>query len=169
MDEVKYALIAYGLEKLASVTGGDATELLSDLGEIPAVNWQRYKNLLGGTGQREEEMLSSIFSYVVLRDEEQPPLTYLAARPLALDEQTLFPVSPEEARKKSNLGKLWKGFVGEYNQLRKSFGLDNNAFFEGFYHLYHKYAWAVPCTYGEPGVSLFQQWKAVASSYNRIS
>jgi CRISPR-associated protein Csm1 len=160
---MKSALIAYGLEKLASVTGGNAAELLSALGEIPTVNWEKYKNLLGGTGQREEEMLSSIFSYVVLRNEEQPPLTYLAARPLALDDQTLFPVSLKKAKERSNWDKLWRGFVGEYGQLRKRLNSDEDAFFEGFYHLYHKYAWAVPCTYGERGVSLFQQWKAVAA------
>jgi hypothetical protein len=86
LDEVKSALVAYGLEKLASVTGGDAAELLSGLGEIPAVNWQDYEVLLGGTGRQEEEMLLSIFSRVVLRNDEQPTLTYLAAQPLALDE-----------------------------------------------------------------------------------
>lgn len=162
MNEVKRALVAYGLEKLASVTGGDAAELLSALGEIPAVNWQGYEDLLGGTGQQ-EEVLSSIFSHVVLGDMERPPLTYLAAQPLALNEETLFPVSLEKARARSNPDELWRGFVGEYDQLRKSLGLDNNAFFEGFYHLYHKYAWTVPCAYGEPGVSLFQQWKAIAA------
>lgn len=159
MDEMKRALIAYGLEKLASVTGGDAAELLSD----STVNWRDYEALLGGTGQREEDVLSSIFSRVVLRGEESPSLTYLAAQELALDEQSLFPVSLEKARERSKLDELWSGFVGEYNQLRQRFGEDADAFFEGFYHLYHKWAWAVPCTYGERGVSLFQQWKAVAA------
>lgn len=161
MNEVKRALVAYGLEKLAEVTGEDANQLVVELGERATLD--RYEALLGGTGQREEEVLSSIFSYIALRDKEQPPLTYLAARPLALDEQTLFPVSPEGARKKSNLGELWQGFVGEYDQLRQRFGQDADAFFEGFYHLYQKWAWAVPCTYGEPGVSLFEQWKAMAA------
>jgi CRISPR-associated protein Csm1 len=163
LDEVKHALVAYGLEKLASVTGGDAAELLSDLGEIPVVNWQGYEDLLGGTGQQEEEVLSSIFSRVVLRDDAHPPLTYLAAQSLALNEKTLFPVSPETARAGSKLDELWSGFAGEYDQLRQRFGQDADAFFEGFYHLYHKWAWAVPCTHGERGVSLFQQWKAVAA------
>jgi len=27
----------------------------------------------------------------------------------------------------------------------------------------HRYAWALPCAYGEEGVSLFEQWKAVAA------
>jgi CRISPR/Cas system-associated protein Cas10 (large subunit of type III CRISPR-Cas system) len=40
---------------------------------------------------------------------------------------------------------------------------DEGVFFEGFYHLYYKWTWAVPCAYGEPGVSLFEQWKAVAA------
>jgi len=163
LNEVKSALVAYGLEKLASVTGDDAAELLSDLGEILTVNWQRYESLLGGTGKQEQQALSSIFSYVVLRDEEHPPLTYLAAQEMALDEQTLFPVSSKKAQEKSNLVKLWEDFAGEYDQLQDKLGLDKDAFFEGFYHLYHRYAWAVPCTHGEPGVSLFQQWKAVAA------
>ena len=41
-----------------------------------------------------------IVAYVVLRDEKDPPLTYLAAQELALDEQTLFPVSLEKARER---------------------------------------------------------------------
>jgi CRISPR-associated protein Csm1 len=161
LDEVRSALVAYGLEKLAEVTGEDANQLVMELGETAALD--QYEALLGGTGQREEEVLSSIFSYIALRDKEQPPLTYLAAQPLALDEQTLFPVSLGKAQERSDLGKLWKDFTGEYDQLQKKLGSDKAAFFEGFYHLYHRYAWAVPCTHGERGVSLFEQWKAVVA------
>ncbi len=178
MDEVRSALAAYGLEKLANLTGGDARQLISDLGEIPTVNWQDYEGLLGGRGDQ-EEALSCIFSWIALPDKDGqrtlPDTAHYVAQRLALKQTVLFPhlvkdedgqerlATPGEAREASDLAGLWRGFEEEYRILVERPGSDEDAFFEGFYHLYHKYAWAVPCTYGEPGVSLFQQWKAVAA------
>jgi CRISPR-associated protein Csm1 len=178
LDEVKSVLVAYGLEKLASVTGGDAAELLSALGEIPTMKWQDYETLLGSGGDQ-EEALSCIFSWIALPDEKGqrtlPQTAYYVARPLELEREVLFPyrmaeeggekqlAKAGEAREASDLVRLWQGFKEEYRTLWERLDSDKAAFFEGFYHLYHKWAWAVPCTYGEPGVSLFQQWKAVAA------
>jgi len=178
LDELKSALAAYGLEKLAGMTGGDAAELLSALGEIPAVNWQGYETLLGTSGDR-EEALSCIFSWIALPDKEGqrtlPETAYYVAQRLALEQKVLFPLivkeedggerlaTAREAREDSDLPGLWKGFTEECKTLLERFRSDQDSFFEGFYHLYHKYAWAVPCTHGERGVSLFEQWKAVAA------
>jgi len=52
---------------------------------------------------------------------------------------------------------LWRDLAAEYEQLPTG-----KARFEAFGHLLHKYAWAVPCTYGEKGVSLYQEFKALA-------
>jgi hypothetical protein len=54
-------------------------------------------------------------------------------------------------------GELWHDFAAEYEQLPTG-----DARFEAFGHLFHKYAWAAPCTYGEQGVSLYQEFKALA-------
>ncbi len=35
--------------------------------------------------------------------------------------------------------------------------------FETFGHVLRKYAWAVPCTYGQTGVSLYEEFKALAA------
>lgn len=40
---------------------------------------------------------------------------------------------------------------------------DNFSNFDRFFYLMQKYASALPCTYGEDGVSLFQQWRMVAA------
>ena len=178
MDEMKRALVVYGLEKLADLTRGDAKQLVSDLGEIPTVNREGYEDLLGGSGDR-EKALSCIFSWIALPDEEGqrtlPDTAHYVAQRLALKQTVLFPyrvdgedgqkrlAKPGEAQKASDWVGLWQDFEGEYKALLERHDSVNDAFFEGFYHLYCKYAWAVPCTYGEPGVSLFQQWKAVAA------
>ncbi len=163
MDDVKQALIAYGLDRLAEATGNDALGLTAALGQIPNVNWAAYEDLLGEKAEP-EAALSSIFSRVVLSDQgqEQTPLPTTMYHPaLALDirEETLFSTSLEKAQAKSDRDALWRGFAREYGQLRR----DGDALFVGFYHLYLKWAWALPCLYGEPGVSLFEQWKAVAA------
>ena len=178
MNEVRSALVAYGLEKLAKLTGGDARQLISDLGEIPTVNWKDYESLLGGSGDR-EEALSCIFSWVALPDKDGqrtlPETAHYVAQRLTLEQKVLFPLivkdedgeerlaKAREAREASDLVGLWQDFEREYKTLLEQLSSDEDAFFESFYHLYYKYAWAVPCTHGELGVSLFQQWKAVAA------
>jgi len=179
LNEVKSALVAYGLEKLTDLTGGDARQLISDLGETSTVSWGGYEGLLGGSGDQEEEALSCIFSWIALSDKDGqrtlPKTAHHVAQRLTLEQKVLFPLIVEdeegeerlatsgEARKASDLTGLWQGFEEEYKILVERLGSDEDAFFEGFYHLYRKYAWAVPCTHGERGVSLFEQWKAVAA------
>jgi len=182
VDDVKRALIAYGLARLAEATGQNAQEQMAALGEVPEVNWEVYSRPAGfpkpfGSGQvnwevyeallgekrPRETALSCIFSRVVLAAGESPPMVYYAAQPLAIEGETLFPASLAEAQAHSDRGALWAGLAGEYQQLQARLGPDWNALFEGFHHLYRKWAGALPCAYGEPGVSLFEQWKAVAA------
>ena len=49
-----------------------------------------------------------------------------------------------------------------YAQFSTAGGLDETNF-ERFEALMHVYASTLPCTYGEPGVSLYQQWKTVTA------
>ncbi len=168
MTELHWSLVQYGLTMMAEATGKDPALLLAPLSEkqLPEVGWAAYEAVLRGDGENQlerEEVLSSIFSRIVQPNGTCPAPTYLAARSLELKRDTLFPVTPEKARAGSDLDGLWARFAGECEQLLGRLSADDEAFFEGFYHLVHKYAWALPNTYGEPGVSLFQQFKTVAA------
>lgn len=161
-DEAKQALIFYGLDRLKEMTRGDIALLagkVPSLAPPPDVAWAaRYEAVLAGGQKREpEDVLTCIFSLVEPRGDPPAPAHFYSAQSLALDKNILFPQPKEKATPAGPA--LWEGFVKEFSQLPKLPQPD----FETFYHLYHKYAWAVPGTYGEPGVSLFEQWKAVAA------
>lgn len=59
-----------------------------------------------------------------------------------------------------------EGFSAAVSALGKAFieqGGATETNFDRFFFLMQKYASTLPCTYGEPGVSLFQQWRMVAA------
>ncbi len=152
--DVKTALMNYGLEILAQQTGGEAQQFIQG-DEWKQVDWSAYEGQLGKPG-RSQKALLTIFSLINPSPEEVKP-AYYRPQKLALDEKKIFP-QPEE----SDEGRrdLWNGFVGEWKEVQAE---DEALRFEIFYHLYRKYAWAIPCTYGEAGVSLFEQFKAVSA------
>jgi CRISPR-associated protein Csm1 len=157
--------MAYGLHLMGQAVRREAAaDELVRRRIAPPGDWHReaYEQAVG-TRESSEEILSSIVAQVVLPDEDRPALSYLAGRPLRLDQETLLPRTLEEARKASDPGKLWADFEAELTALWNRHGSRDAVIFEGFYHLCRKYAWALPCVYGEPGVSLFQQWKMVAA------
>jgi len=161
-DEAKQALIFYGLDRLKEMTRGDMALLagkVPSLAPPPDVAWATsYEAILAGGQQREpEDVLTCIFALVEPRGDPSAPAHFYSAQSLALDKDILFPQPKEKATPAGPT--LWKEFVNEFSQLPHLPQPD----LETFYHLYHKYAWAVPCSYGEPGVSLFEQWKAVAA------
>jgi len=168
-DGVEQALIAYGLQQLARMTQEEARDLADRIpggGRQAEVDWTEYEGLLrGGHPAEPEEALTCIFSLV--RDTRNddgslPSPRYCRPQALSLSskdgDSVLFPTSLDEARGPGSC--LWTGFRAEFEQIPHT---EIAPFFEAFYHLYLKYAWAVPCTYGEQGVSLFEQWKAVAA------
>jgi len=151
-NDAKQALIVYGRHKLQEMTKGDQAELPDK------DTWESYESILRGGQKREpEKVLTCIFS-LIKTDAAAVESRFYSAQPLALQHDTLFPNVQPEAQRPGP--KLWDQFTGEVLAIPEA---DPDARFETFYHLYHKYAWAVPCTYGEPGVSLFEQWKAVAA------
>jgi len=99
-----------------------------------------------GKGDR----LQSIFSLVRPEGGEMVQPVFVEPRPLSL-ETLLSDKGVEPAA-------LWEGFVAEFGRL--PVGANR---FETFTYLFHKYAWAVPCTYGEAGVSLYEEFKALAA------
>ena len=165
VDEVKQALILYGVRQLARQTGGELEGVLCTLGlQAPRDNWWAgYEGLLAGGEPPPEglptEPLRSIFSLIHLEGAAPSPV-YHRPGPLSLSREALFPCSEYASLDPAKLKALWDRFVAELD--RAAISASDARFFELFYHLYYKWAWALPCTYGEPGVSLFQQWKAVA-------
>lgn len=165
---IKQALIRYGLQNFAQATQGDSWEALFE--GVPGVdgaaelNWAAYERCLHGDRVAEpERALTCIFSLV--RDGEKVPTpTYHSPQVLSFSpgssksDAAAFPASMEEVCVPSP--GLWEEFRGEFEAIPHR---EIAPFFEAFYHLYLKYAWALPCRYGERGVSLFEQWKAVAA------
>jgi CRISPR-associated protein Csm1 len=160
---LKHALIAYGLRKLAERTKGnlgDVGDWISPAAEPANAVWERYESLLaGGQGREPEEVLTCIFSLIKIKDQDaRPEPHFYSARPLALEQAVISPKRSPEAQPPGP--ELWQAFVRELRQASPS---ETDTFFGIFCHLYQKYAWAVPCAYGEPGVSLYEQWKGIAA------
>ena len=56
-------------------------------------------------------------------------------------------------------GAAQRALYVEFERHSKEAGQD----YERFFHLMRKYTTTLPNTYGEPGVSLFEQWKMIAA------
>jgi len=160
-------LIAYGLHLMRQVTG---IEFMS-LPESGDLAWAESFEKLLNTAWPEPETnvpLISIFSRVHLPEQGQEDprkarRAYLEPAPLEMKGETLFPrhEPPSDfAAAKESVGQR---FQRAYASLQQTVKADDPRFFTAFYHLMERFAWALPNTYGEPGVSLFQQWKAVAA------
>lgn len=151
--EIQKALIGWAVEALGRWaeegylpvgTPGIAVKWLSNYGLLLSQDWSPD----GGRGGQ----LCSIFSLIRPRPQEDEKMgtVDVPARPLSLEAL----VSSEEVAPAD----LWAGFVGEFGRLPEGDGR-----FETFTHLFRKYAWAVPCTYGEAGISLYEEFKALAA------
>ncbi|MBN1815277.1 MAG: type III-A CRISPR-associated protein Cas10/Csm1 [Anaerolineae bacterium] len=122
-----------------------AGQRLSAYGQLLSSSWKP-----DGKGDK----LRSIFSLVKPPDgNAQVEQVFVLARPLSLE--TILPGEEDQVFSSSD---LWSAFVGEFGRLS-----DGDKRFETFHHLFHKYAWAAPCTYGEAGVSLYEEFKALAA------
>jgi CRISPR-associated protein Csm1 len=151
--EVEEALIGWAVGALGRWAGVAADEWpvktssetdawLSNYGQLLSRAWRP-----DGKG----DQLLSIFSLV------QPPegevVQPVSARPLSLET-----ILPDDDGKEVLPTDLWQAFITEFGRLPTGDGR-----FETFIHLFRKYAWAVPCTYGEAGVSLYEEFKALAA------
>jgi len=119
-------------------------EWIRNYGQLLSESWQP-----AGKGDR----LVSIFSLVEPKGQETVERIFVPVRPLSLE--TLV---PHEEDAETSPAVLWGGFANELERLPAGDGR-----FETFIHLFQKYAWAVPCTYGEDGVSLYEEFKALAA------
>ncbi len=155
-DERKVdALIAYARRVLAEAVGPSRAAPDSD----KAINWPAYEALLRtGAPSAGETRLSTLFHHIKLSTAPQPPAPHYLPAPLSLDEKILFPHLPKEAPA-SGRAELRNSFERDCQSLPA----DPAARFESFYHLFLRYAWAVPGRLGAQGVPLFEEWKAVAA------
>jgi len=153
--DVQDALIGWAVEALGRWAGVAPDQCpaqtpttgawLSNYGRLLSQEWK----LHAGKGDR----LLSIFSLVQPLDGEAVEQVQVPARPLSLET-----ILPDEKGGRVPPQELWDGFIGEFRRLP-----EGNGRFETFIHLFFKYAWAVPCTYGEAGVSLYEEFKGLAA------
>ncbi len=154
---IQTTLIAYAVEALANWAREDATPVLQKIKQDGTVELDltSYLTLLQGQDSSRKEKGGEFTALLsLLAPEEATKVVIpksLAARPLSLDLATLSGSSDKD-------GQLWTKFKGEFEKLP-----DNEWRFEAFSNLFYKYVWAVPCTYGERGISLYEEFKALAA------
>jgi CRISPR-associated protein Csm1 len=167
MRECMRSLIDYGIQLMANVTGAPPPVrlLLPGPGGENEPDWSAYERAMAGdTLRTRESALTCVFS-LVHAEGTKPVRHVLVAGPLSGDGDAVMPV-PETAVPQVLLGSLWKAFESDVKSVLDGLPASGSvpvSTAEGFYHVLQRHAWAIPCTYGEPGVSLFEQWKAVAA------
>jgi CRISPR-associated protein Csm1 len=157
-------LMAYAFEWLAEWSGHKNVPLPASLPAGARRQHGPYRDLLGGAWEPPDpgDPLLSIFSRVRGPDgKAEVPQRYWPARDLMLD-QVAMPKSEAEARQ-ADREVLWRGFTDGLSQVLKLPSEAGNARLEAFGHLLHRCAWAVTCSYGEPGVSLYEEFRALAA------
>lgn len=142
-------IIAYGRWLMAHGAGQSP-------GTAPA--WvKQYRQALGWSrDQTPADPLQAILTLLQL-DAGATPVAYLPPEPLGLDQDgnrwLHFPTTKAEAG--GSRDALYRKFLAA--------GGAQEAGFDRFFYLMRKFATTLPNTYGEPGVSLFEQWKIVAA------
>lgn len=119
----------------------DAADWLPKYGQLLSPTWA-----LDGKGDH----LQSVFSLVRAKGGQAAESAFVPARPLSADAL----LSSEGVMAAA----IWQGFALDYERLP-----EGERRFDAFTHVFCKHAWAVPCTYGEAGVSLYEEFKALAA------
>jgi CRISPR-associated protein Csm1 len=150
--------MAYAMGWLAEWSGHGRDALPAGL-PANAGEWLAAHRRLLGTSWAAPEPgtpLLSIFSRVKQEGAPDPRQVYWPAGALSVEK----PAYPQEGGQARPDAGLWPAFRAEWEQIR---GWEGDVQFEAFTHLLHKYAWAVPCSYGEPGVSLYDEFRALSA------
>lgn len=151
-DEIQEILIGWAVGALARWAG---VSLEDSSIKVPLLAGDRllpYGRLLSEDWRSDgrNQKLQSIFSLIKPEDGELVTPHFVPARPLSLE--TL--LEAEEMPK----DKLWAAFAGEFALLSQ-----DERRFETFGSLFYKYAWAIPCSYSESGVSLYEEFKTLSA------
>jgi len=140
LEERVQAIVRYGLNLVAKEP-------------LPAgVNWQAYEETVGEVNTTAD--LLPVLSLAHLKDKTVPQKSIVTPRPLAL--QTIMPQS-------SGGESITVGFKREWGVASQRYAENSLPYFLAFCNLFRKYAWALPARRGGAGVSLFEEWKAVAA------
>lgn len=153
--ESERELMAYGRVLMARVAGREPGNDPPWVREF--LGWLRLHLPAGDAASAASAPLRSIFTLIELDDLKADPV-YLRPVPLELgaaagDDWRWMPVELAEAQA-SDRTALYRAFTAAD---------DPEISFLRFFHLMRKYASGLPNDYGEPGVSLFEQWKMVTA------
>jgi CRISPR-associated protein Csm1 len=164
MQNPRGHLMAYAFEWLAEWSGQESVSLPEGLPAGARQQLEPYRTLLGGDWKPPDpgDPLLSIFSRVRQPDgKEEVPQCYWQAKGLSLD-RVAVPKGEAEARQADRKA-LWQGFVEDLGKVLKLPSGPGDARFEAFTYLLHRWAWAVLCSYGEPAVSLYDEFRALSA------
>jgi len=100
--------------------------------------------------------LLTIFSRVKSDGVDEPPQVCWQAGALSVEE----PAYPRERAQTQPAPEVWRAFRAEWEQIN---GWEGDLQFEAFTHLLHRFAWAVPASHGEPGVSLYDEFRSLSA------
>ncbi len=154
--------VAYGLYLMQRATG-------VNLEGPPESPLEPFERLLGTAWPPPDPnaLLLSIFCRVHLpedpTDDRRAPPAYLRPHPLQMDPSVIFPSPTVPDNLTADRQQTGEQFRREYHRLRQTLPEDDPRFPTAFHHLMERFAWALPNTYGEPGVGLFYQWKTVTA------
>lgn len=152
MEEKFSTLIVYGLSQISLALGIDM-EL-----QHPEINWGEYEKVLGG-GETDQQF-RSILSLVQLDERFQKSDLFYAPQVLTLN--SIMNTSTQAMKAGEDYKWLYKLFMDEWAQIEHRHQNDISALFLSFYYLFRKYAWSIPGVCVSEGISLFEQWKAIA-------
>jgi CRISPR-associated protein Csm1 len=161
LSDQQRALIAYGLELFSQATRARAISFSID--RPPGTDWHSgYEKALGWGGeiQPANGPLPNIFSFVHCQSSPTASLTYCSPKPFQ-NNADAFKSFPLKEAKDLFAGQDWQGFEQEFIQLQSNLK-DDAQLFEGFFHLFRRWASGLPGLSYTSGISLFEQWKAIA-------
>ena len=163
LEQAQDQLMASAIAWLAKWSGQDPGALLRHLDGAGGQALEPYRRLLGNRWPATPpgSALLSIFSRI--RDPQrttEPAPHYWQPQELSLDEVPA--PGPEATVPGPVLEAWWQRFAWEAGEVLGR-PAEAGARFEAFTHLLHKHAWAVPCSYGEPGVSLYDEFRALSA------
>lgn len=151
-QSLELSAIEFGQALITQVTGIDcgATH--------PLAHWSGWTSYLYSDLRSTFRAIDSIWSLVQL-GERPPDPSYVLLYPISLENNSTgdWILNPVSQRPEFDLAARTLGEALREQQT----GSPSN--FDRFYFLMQKYASTLPCTYRERGISLFQQWRMVAS------
>lgn len=160
----KIALIDFGLELLANSLGFPAISFRPQLPPSGKIDWDRYSREITSSPGTPTVPMRSILSIVNLgqlkQNEGNDSQRWYRPAPLQLEKSVIMPLDFQQATEENDQSR--SKLTSELAKLKQL--SDVHDAFDKFYHLFMKYGWTIPCSCGESGIPLFQQWKAISAT-----